>query len=112
MSSFVASAPIRPSTSQFSYQMPNGFRNSQISCGSVISRFSSWTRMRAISNSSLAGSKLAPGDLGNAIRFQFAGQDHSPGDTLEQELKNLDMSAGLFEVAAPSIKAVAPNQVA
>src|SRR6476646_945111 len=104
MSSFVASAPIRPSTSQFSYQMPHGFTNSQISCGSVLSRFSSWMRILAISNSSLAGSKLAPGGLDNPIRFQLAGQDHSPGDTLKQKLKNLDVPAGLFEVATPSIK--------
>src|SRR5205823_6308935 len=102
---------------QFSYQIRNGFRNSQISCGSLISRFSSWMRMRAMASSLLKWGRHSclPRQLlagRNACPTQIPRQNHPPGDTLEQKLENLDVPASLLQIAAPSIKAVTPNQVA
>src|SRR5215510_9666760 len=50
--------------------------------------------------------------LDHTVRFQLTRQNHSSCDALEQKFKNLDVPSGFVEVAAPSIEAMAANQVA
>src|SRR5438552_3295396 len=50
--------------------------------------------------------------LRNRVSLEFSGQNHPPRDTLKQKLKNLHVPPGLFQIAAPSIKTMAANEIA
>src|SRR3954451_4907892 len=101
---------MRPSTGHFSYQMPNGSRNSRMAAVSVISRFSSWMRMRAIwvlriksvgYRCAVAGQAGSLAHLEDSCRSQFTGKNQPAGDTFEQEFENLEVAAGLIQVPSP-----------